>query len=79
MLIVTVWFIVNDYIDYALGMHPFVESSLLVWAAFFALFSSAIIPFALAVLFSSKETSVITSVSSPTSHKEVKRKGKWAK
>jgi len=70
VLLALVWFIVNDFIDYFLGMHPFVSEGFLSYAMLFALASTIILPFLLSVFFSSRE------IVSPLRPKSRKR---WAK
>jgi len=71
VLLAFLWFIVNDFIDYFLGMHPFVFEGFLFYSMSFALASTIILPFLLSIIFSSKDKVVL-----PLRAKSRKR---WAK
>jgi uncharacterized membrane protein YpjA len=55
VLLALIWFLVNDFVDYFLGMHPFVLDKFVYYAMSFAFVSTIISPFLLSIIFSSKK------------------------
>jgi uncharacterized membrane protein YpjA len=71
VLVALVWFALNDYFDYVLGLHPFVQGDLVIQAGLFAIISSLLLPFIVSILFSAKS-------SNAPIRKEIVG-GRWAK
>lgn len=71
VLIASVWFALNDFLDYVLGLHPFVKEGFLADAALFSLASTIILPFLVSIIFSSR--------GEPSPKKEFQKPKKWAK
>jgi uncharacterized membrane protein YpjA len=54
VLLALVWFVVNDYLDYTIGLHPYVPDGFLSQAGTFAIICSLILPFVLSIIFSTR-------------------------
>ena len=77
-LIALLWFLANDYLDYAMGAHPWFEEQYFVLVASFAIASSIILTFALSALFSSREEVPISSPRHGSGAHKPAQKGKWS-
>ena len=74
VLFATVWFVFNDFLDYALGLHPWIEGNLVSLAGLFSVSSSIILPFLLSVLYSKREN---RTNSAPRELNRPKTKKRW--
>jgi len=74
VLLALVWFVLNDYLDYTIGLHPFVPDGFLAQAGTFAIICSLVLPFVLSIIFSTRREVVYSAMNAPK--KEKKRK--WA-
>ncbi len=74
VLIALGWFVLNDYLDYVIGLHPYVPDGFLVQAGTFAIICSLVLPFVLSIIFSTRSESPNSAVH--VQKKEKKRK--WA-
>jgi len=75
VLLALVWFAFNDYLDYTIGLHPFVPEGYLFWAGGFAIICSLLLPFVLSIIFSTRNESAKIVVH----EKKLEKKKKWAK
>ncbi|VVB75041.1 Uncharacterised protein [uncultured archaeon] len=74
VLIALVWFVINDYLDYTVGLHPYVPDGFLSQAGTFAIICSLILPFVLSIVFSARNGVSHSTASAP----KAERKKKWA-
>ena len=83
-LVALLWFLANDYLDYALGLHPWFEEQYFVLVACFAIASSIMLTFLVSVLFSLREgVPTLPRQDAKAPHKQTSQrhvqehKGKW--
>jgi len=83
-LLTIIWFLVNDYLDYVIGTHPWLLEEHFALIACFSIASSLVLTFVLSALFSSREgAQALPRQDSKGHHKSVSpsdgsgHKGKW--